>query len=261
MALVAGILGAHAYRAVVGPTPAGFGFVILRSLTGAMLFLQAFAISFEQSVNAGRTNLVDSLTFSISLAVFVWFIADVALGAAIKRVTTGQLFTNGVSIAISGWQTAASILATGVLFGIAWRFTEWWWAVLVAVLPFGFAHIAFHRAHETRTTYRQTMRALSRIPEVAGLSPDGHGDRTARLSLEVATELYLTPREVANLEFAAQMHDIGRITLNQPSVLRMGFTDNDIARWGSEMVAEVPYLKDVSGLVLAQHEPYRRPGE
>ncbi len=57
------------------------------------------------------------------------------------------------------------------------------------------------------------------------------------------------------------MHDIGRITLNQPSILRMGFTDEDIARWGSEMVAEVPYLDHVSELVLKQHEPYRRPGE
>ena len=96
---------------------------------------------------------------------------------------------------------------------------------------------------------------------MSALSPDGHGDRTAALATDIASELGLSASETQDLEFAAQMHDIGRITLNQPSILRMGFTDEDIARWGSEMVAEVPYLKRVSELVLKQHEPYRRPGE
>ena len=57
------------------------------------------------------------------------------------------------------------------------------------------------------------------------------------------------------------MHDIGRITLNQPSILRMGFTDEDIARWGSEMIGDVSYLNEVATLVRKQHEPYRRPGQ
>ena len=149
----------------------------------------------------------------------------------------------------------------GVFFGIAWPTTFLWWALPVSVMPYAFAHIAFHRAHETRSTYRQTIRALARIPEVSALSPDGHGDRTAALSLDIATHLGMSPGEAQDLEYAAQMHDIGRITLNQPSILRMGFTDEDIARWGAEMVAEVSYLEKVSELVLKQHEPYRRPGE
>jgi len=57
------------------------------------------------------------------------------------------------------------------------------------------------------------------------------------------------------------MHDIGRITLNEPSILKMGFTDEDIARWGAEIVAEAPYLSHVATLVRQQHQPYRRPGE
>ena len=124
-----------------------------------------------------------------------------------------------------------------------------------------FAHVAFRRAHETRSTYSQTIRALARIPEVSGLSPDGHGDRTAALSLDIATHLGMSPGEAQDLEYADQMHDIGRIILNQLSILRMGFTAEDIARWGAEMVAEVSYLEKVSELVLKQHEPYRRPGE
>jgi response regulator RpfG family c-di-GMP phosphodiesterase len=162
---------------------------------------------------------------------------------------------------LQAWPVAASVLATGVFFGIARTETEWWGALPVSLLPYGFAHVAFHRAHETQRTYRQTIRELSRIPEVSALSPDGHGDRTASLSLDIAAQLGVSPKDAQDLEYAAQMHDIGRIALDHPSILRMGFTDEDIARWGAEMVAEVTYLEDVAELVSKQHEPYRRPGE
>jgi hypothetical protein len=57
------------------------------------------------------------------------------------------------------------------------------------------------------------------------------------------------------------MHDIGRVSLNEPQILRMGYTDDDIARWSSEIIAESPYLDRVAGHVRDQYQPYRRPGE
>ena len=95
----------------------------------------------------------------------------------------------------------------------------------------------------------------------AGLSPEGHSDRTADLATAIAQEVGLSPDEVTELSYASLMHDIGRITLNEPNIIRMGFTDEDIARWGSEIISEAPYLSDVAHLVRNQHNPYRRPGE
>ena len=46
-------------------------------------------------------------------------------------------------------------------------------AVPIALLPYSFAHSAFKRFQQTKTTYRQTIRALARIPEVSGLGIDG----------------------------------------------------------------------------------------
>ncbi len=69
------------------------------------------------------------------------------------------------------------------------------------------------------------------------------------------------PDEVIDLEYAALMHDIGRITLNEPAILRAGYTDEDIARWGSQIIAEAPHLRRVAELVRHQHMPYRAPGE
>ncbi len=64
-----------------------------------------------------------------------------------------------------------------------------------------------------------------------------------------------------DLEYAALMHDIGRITLNEPAILRAGYTDDDIARWGAQIVRESPYLETVATIVRDQHRPYRHPGQ
>ena len=57
------------------------------------------------------------------------------------------------------------------------------------------------------------------------------------------------------------MHDLGRITLNEPAVARMGYTDRDIAAWGAEIIGETAYLAKVAEVVRRQHEPYRAPGQ
>jgi HD-GYP domain-containing protein (c-di-GMP phosphodiesterase class II) len=163
-------------------------------------------------------------------------------------------------LAVKDWPVVLSLLTTGALFGFAWSELGFW-AIVIAGIPYGFAHLAFYRSQESRRTYGQTIRALSRIPEVAGLSPKGHSDRTSGMAVEVGQDLGMTPDEVTDLQYTALMHDIGRITLNEPSILKMGFTDEDIARWGAEIVAEAPYLSHVAALVRQQHQPYRRPGE
>ncbi len=153
-----------------------------------------------------------------------------------------------------------SLVATGALFALAERQIGLW-ALGVAGLPFLFARSAFGRFTTTQETYRQTIRALARIPEVAGLGVEGHADRTAALAQEVGYELGLGRRDLEDLECAALMHDIGRITLTEPAILRLGYTDDDLARWGAEIISEAPSLKPIAEHVRKLHEPYRKPGE
>ncbi len=162
-------------------------------------------------------------------------------------------------LALEDWAVVLSMFAAGALFGLAWEVMGLW-AVAVAILPYGFAHTAFERYSSTRVTYGQTIKALAQIPEVAGLAPMGHSTRTSDVAVAIAQEMGLKPSDVTELEYAALMHDVGRITLNEPAILRAGFTDEDIARWGAQIIAEAPYLDNVSELVRLQHRPYRSPG-
>lgn len=163
-------------------------------------------------------------------------------------------------LALEDWTVALSIFTGGALFGMTWN-EMGLWALPVAILPYAFSHLAFVRYNSTRITYGQMIRALAQIPEVADLAPRGHSARTADLAVAIAREIGLHPNEVTELEYAALMHDVGRITLTEPAILKAGYTDEDIARWGAQIIAEAPYLQDVSEYVRVQHSPYRRPGE
>ncbi len=232
----------------------GFGLAVYATVYS--LVLLSLEISVEVPWSADPWNRFASFAVAAAL----WVITEAGLWALMTEARDGISKRYLWLLGLGDWMVMLSLLATGALFGFAWD-EMGMWAILVAGLPYAFAHVAFFRYLEARSTYGQTIRALSRIPEVAGLSLDGHSDRTAGLAVETAQELGMTPREVDEVRYAALMHDIGRITLNEPNILRRGFTDEDLARWGAEIVAEAPYLRKVAGLVRRQHEPYRRPGE
>jgi hypothetical protein len=194
------------------------------------------------------------------LALVAWIAVEVILRALLvlgkrelSRIYLARAFLHDLNVFLG-------LTMTGALFGELWPELEWW-ALPIALLPYSFAHLAFKRFQQTKVTYKQTIRALARIPEVSGLGIDGHADRTTELASAVAKEIGLGPVLVEDVEYAGLMHDIGRVSLNEPQILKMGYSDDDIARWSSEIIAESPYLSRVAGHVRHQYEPYRRPGE
>ena len=161
---------------------------------------------------------------------------------------------------LEDWSAITVLILAGTVVGVAYEALGWT-AILVAAVPYSFTHSALARYKGTKMTYGQTIQALSQIPEVAGLATRGHSVRTGHLARDIGRELGLHPDTVEDLEYAGYMHDIGRITLNEPAILRAGFTDTDIARWGSQIIAEAPHLETVATIVGDQCLPYRSPGE
>lgn len=188
-----------------------------------------------------------------------WFVLRALVRGLLDGVGRDNSLRYEWLLALEDWPVALSMFTAGALFGFGWPAMRWW-AFPVALLPYAFGHLAFVRYHGTRVTYGQTIRALAQIPEVAGLAPAGHATRTATLAVAIGRDLGMHPDEVFDLEYAALMHDIGRITLNEPAILKAGYTDDDVARWGAQIIAESPYLTRVSELVRQQHRNYRSPG-
>jgi hypothetical protein len=262
--------------AVIGVYAAGLGAtMVLRTLFGeqprrvaaniskrlmslasyATVFTLVSQISIVMRITAGWQDVVPVLAGTLA-----WMGMEVALNIARPFNRDGDSRRYLALATLKDLNVMAGLAATGALFGIAFP-TIGWWALGVAALPYVFAHSAFRRLQATKRTYRQTIRALARIPEVAGLGNAGHADRTADLALAMAKDLGLTPGEIEDLEFAALMHDIGRITLTDPSIVTGGYTDDDIARWGAEIIGQASYLDQVAEHVRRINEPFRRPGE
>jgi hypothetical protein len=257
-AVVGGYLIAFIVRILRGEDETEALMTSLRHSIGASVYAAVFVVARVLFESTGEDL---AALFGFAVGASTWFLLETFiwsfLAFGVRRFSHRYLWL----LAVKDWMVVTSLLATGALFGFAIAELDVWAALAVAAVPYGFAHFAFRRNQDARTTYWQTIRALARIPEVAGLSPNGHGDRVSTLAEEVAQRLSMTPDEVEDIRFAAMMHDIGRITLNEPTIIRMGFTEEDIARWGAEIIGEAPYLERIAEFVRQQHHPYRRPGE
>ena len=231
---------------------------LTRRLAGYIVYATVYS-GMRVGVYAGLDGgWEDLLPFGVALS--AWIVTEVLLRALIILGPRELSRTYLARALIHDLNVFVGLALTGALYGemypaIGWR------ALPIAALPYWFAHSAFRRFQKTRVTYKQTIRALARIPEVSGLGIDGHADRTTALASSIAKEIGLGPVEVEDVEYAGLMHDIGRVSLNEPQILRMGYTDDDIARWSAEIIGESPYLDRVADHVRDQYQPYRRPGE
>lgn len=197
----------------------------------------------------------------------VAIVALTALGdvlvAAVLRTSAPALF--GWSLRDEVGATAglsAAVGATAILTALATPSMQLY-ALPVFCVPLLLTQFAFRRYAAIRTTYRQTIRSLSRVTEVGGYVEDGHSHRVSVLALEIGKELGLTEGELAELEYAALLHDIGQLSLVDPipggSTLVVAPVERRrVAELGAEVIRTTGVLDRVAEIVARQADPYRR---
>lgn len=231
---------------------------MVRRLAGYVVYATVYStmrVGQFSSLDGGWGDLVP-----FAIALVAWLAVEILIRALLVLGPRELSRTYLARALIHDLNAFVGLGLTGALFGELYPAVDLW-AFPIVLLPYSFAHSAFKRFQETKVTYKQTIRALARIPEVSGLGVDGHADRTTGLATSIAKEMGLGPSQVENVEYAGLMHDIGRVSLNEPQILKRGFTPDDIARWSAEIIAESPYLDRVAEDVRQQYEPYRRPGQ
>src|SRR5205807_8744158 len=108
-----------------------------------------------------------------------------------------------------------SLLCAAALLAVAYR-RDGVWMALVAVIPLVLTRFAFERYAAAQAAYQQTIKALSIVPEVAGVTPLGHGERSAVYAVALARQLGLNNEAVERVATAARLHHIGYVTLDDP---------------------------------------------
>jgi putative nucleotidyltransferase with HDIG domain len=135
------------------------------------------------------------------------------------------------------------------------------WTLPLFLAPLAATQYSFKQVASIRTNYLQTVRALAKVPEMAGYTQRDHSARVARLAVDIARELGVPASDVREIEYAALLHDIGRISLPDPEEDEKGASALQLALVGAEIIEETGHFPAVARMVREQHEPYRRRGE
>ena len=112
-------------------------------------------------------------------------------------------------------------------------------------------------------SYKNTVRALVSLADAKETSGGGHSRRLAEYAMMGARELGLNKQQMHNIEYAAILHDIGKLSIAD-SILNKAepLTDEEWAAIkkhpivGYEILKDIPFLKEAALLILYHHERY-----
>jgi response regulator RpfG family c-di-GMP phosphodiesterase len=196
--------------------------------------------------------------------VLATLVVDAVLAATVRAGAEGAPFSAVLrNEARAQIGIGSAIGATGALIALAATIMNLW-ALPVFVVPLLLTQFAFRRYAAIRESTRQTIRALSKVTEVGGLTEPGHSDRVTSLSLAVGKELGMSDAELLDLEYAAQMHDIGQLSLPErtlpggATVFAAPIEQRNIALLSAEIIKQTGVLDGVAAILAQQAEPYRR---
>lgn len=234
---------------------------ILAVAAAAATFRLLLLGSSLEHVAVGRK--ADQPLLAMAIAAFVGIAVDLGVAAATdaktKRAPFLPILRNEV---MAQAPLSVATAATGILMALSVRVMGLW-ALLVFCVPLLVTQFSFRRFASISTTYRQTIRALSRVTEVGGYVEPGHARRVMTLSVAVGREFGMNDAELLDLEYAALMHDIGQLSLADPiprgSTLTVAPSERRrIAELGAEVIRTTGTLDRVARIVEEQASPYRK---
>jgi len=154
-----------------------------------------------------------------------------------------------------------SFVALGTLAAVVWRATGVWGLALVS-LPVLVSRHAFQISVELKSDLKDFVRTLTEVLEEVDPYTRHHSVRVAQYSVRLARGLRRPEREVEEIEYAALVHDLGKIGPQHQYILQKpGSLSHDEQRTlrahpaaGAEIVAKVRTLKRVAEIVRSHHE-------
>jgi hypothetical protein len=263
------------------------GYVARRVLTAAIAAV-AFRGGLLDGVVRGLAHAHKAAPLSLLLAVFA--AATVAVShmiavllallepgpvPALSGPPPGSVFPHGLGAARITWRRVAYALITEcrmagrvcptvVLFGTATALASGplgLWALPLVIAPILVVQRSLHRYAAISATYQQTIRALSRVTDLAGYTEPGHARRVCHLALAIGRDLAMGGDDLLDLEYAALLHDIGQLSLTDPipggaTVLIAPERAASVALLGADVVRQTGVLGRVADILEGQADPY-----
>jgi diguanylate cyclase (GGDEF)-like protein len=110
---------------------------------------------------------------------------------------------------------------------------------------------------------REAIETLTRAAESRELNSSGHGEMVAHYCEVIARSLRLSLEDVADLAYAARVHDVGKIFVPERTLNKSGpLTDDEFyilkmhSRVGAEILATIPGSENIQKAVEHHHEAF-----
>lgn len=135
--------------------------------------------------------------------------------------------------------------------------------LVLSLVPLGVLQTAVSRQRTIRAAQRQTLFALARLTDQAGLTARGHAYRVATLAVPVAREVGVPDPDLADVEAVALLHDVGQVGLRRPvpggATVEVSARDQRrIAGTGAAILARTAQLSRLAATVADVGLPHHR---
>lgn len=133
--------------------------------------------------------------------------------------------------------------------------------VIILFAPLLLARYSYKLYMDMRSTYMETVNALTNSLEVKDPYTKGHASRVQKYALMLAQELELPNQKIENIKTAAILHDIGKIGIKDDILNKPGKLDDyefgEIKKHptiGANILQDVHFLNNVTKIVRHHHE-------
>ena len=154
-----------------------------------------------------------------------------------------------------------SFIALGTLVAVAY-FGVGAWGIVLFAIPFLVARQAFGLYVEIRSDLKDFVRALTEVLDEIDPYTRHHSQRVAEYAVRIARDVGLPEHRVEEIEYAALMHDLGKISPDHQRILQKpgGLSQEELRTLrghpsaGAQIVARVRALHASAMIVRCHHE-------
>lgn len=163
-----------------------------------------------------------------------------------------------------------ALSSIGILMALMFKDMSYWGALLF-FLPLAVTRHSFKLYIDIKIAYRDTIEALASAIEAQNPRRRGHARRVSEIAVDIARELGIHGDELEVISYAALLHDVGKLGLEEESVniylseektyeLKDLEEEATHALMGAEIIEQIEHLKGISDIVRYHHKPFAKKG-
>lgn len=257
------VVGDVRARRAVSTVMANLGVYVLAALAGSWVYLLTGGILLNQSPEQGVWVATDfprilvpmgtsaATTVSINIVLVAVAVSLLHGERVLKTLrSVGWLLPNQLPLALVGF-LMAQVLAITIV------------ALPLFAFPLLVARQTYQRYTSLKDAYVDTVRSLVGALEAKDPYTRGHSERVSEYALRIGQEMGFDSRSMDRLEYAALLHDLGKLAMSRSILAKPGSLSEDESlamrrhpQAGAEMVERIPPLRELAEFVRQHHERF-----